>query len=146
MTHVRQKIREAARLRLTGLATTGDRVFRHHHALGDDDTPALRVTTMNERSERDGDATGGVLHRTVELVVEAWATGGDDLEDTLDRIAAEVEQAVDADDTFGDLATDTVLETTEKTIDADSDRRVGRLTLTFAVRIMTHRGDPTLAL
>lgn len=143
--HIRQTIREAAEARLAGLPTTGPRVFKHHYALGPGDHPALRVTTMDETSERLGDAECGVTLRTVELLVEAWATGGDELEDALDTIAAEVEEAIDADDTLGGLATDTILQLTEKAVDPKGDRRGGRLTLTFAVRVTTAIGYPHTA-
>lgn len=142
MPHIRTRIATAARTRLTGLATTGPRVFRHHHALAADEWPALRVTTMNERSVRIGGACP-LLAREIELLVEAWAKGGDTLEDTLDTIAAEVEAAIATDETFGDLAIDATLDATTKTIDATATDRVGRLTLTFTVRATTTPGTPT---
>lgn len=144
MPHVRQQLREAAESRLTGLATTGTRVFKHHRALGPNDYPALRVTTMNERSE----AVGGdcdVLVRTIELLVEAWAAGGDELEETLDTIAAETETAIGTDDTFGGLATHTTLTATEKRIDAEGRRRVGVLVMTFEASVTTGAGAPNTA-
>lgn len=144
--HIRRQIREAAEARLTGLATTGMRVFKHYYALGDGDYPGLRVTTWNETSERYGDAECGGLVRTIELYVEAWAAGDDELEDLLDTMAEEVEIAVDADDTFGGLATDTILQSTEKAINSDGDQRVGRLLMTYAVRAQTGTGDPATAL
>ncbi len=144
--HIRQRIREAAEARLTGLATTGPRVFKHYYALGEGDYPALRITTWNEASTRYGDAECGGLVRSIDLLVEAWAAGGDELEDALDQIAAEVEVAIDHDDSFGGLATDTVLHNTEKAVDVAGDRRVGRLLMTFTVRAQTATGDPTTAL
>ncbi|GAB5376476.1 MAG: hypothetical protein AcusKO_29380 [Acuticoccus sp.] len=144
--HIRQQIREAAEARLAGLATTGARVFKHHYALGEGDYPALRITTWNEASTRYGDFECGGLIRTIELLIEAWAAGGDELEDVLDAIAAEVEVAIDQDDTLGALATDTVLQSTEKAVDVSGDRRVGRLVMTFTVRAQTATGDPATAL
>lgn len=146
MSHVRQQLREAAEARLTGLPVTGPRVFKHHYALGEGDYPALRVTTMNETSERLGDFECGILLRDVELLVEAWATGRDDLEDTLDDIAAEVEAAIGLDETFDGVAVDTVLSGTEKAVDPAAERRVGQLTLTFTVRVQTHPGAPETAI
>ena len=143
--HVRQQIREAAEARLTGLATTGSRVFKHSYALQEGKYPALKITTMDETSERIGDDECGAVLRTVELIVEAWAVGLDELEDALDTIAAEVEVAIDGDDTLGGIATDTILQSTTKSVDPSGDRRTGHLTLTYAVRAMTAIGDPHTA-
>lgn len=142
MPHIRQRIREAAELRLAGLATTGDRVFKHHRALAAGDYPALRVTTWNETAELHAMGRPPVLMRTIDLVVEAWATGGDDLEDVLDTIAAEVEAAVAADDTFGGLAEDATLASTEKDMDQQGRKRAGVLVLTFRVRARTRTIAP----
>lgn len=143
--HIRQKIRDAAITRLSGLNTTGARVFRHFYTLTENDYPGLRLTTWDETSGRIGDLECGQLLRSTQLIVEAWATGGDEIEDTLDLIAEEIEIAIDADDTLGVNATDAILQSTEKSVDVGGDRRVGRLSMTFIVRTATPVGDPTTA-
>jgi len=102
MTHARKQIRDALASRLSGLSTTGARVFSHrYHEFNDDELPGLRVYA--ESDEVLGQMMGGRQHRRVQFVVEACAKVLTTLEDTLDQIALEVEAAIGAENTLGGL-------------------------------------------
>ena len=139
MPHLRRTIREAVEARVTGLPTTGANVFRASpHALGK--LPALRVATMDETVTRH---TMGIVMRTVSITVTAFAKSGDDVEDALDGIAAEVEEAVMASGTLGGIALDVEHTGTRKALGEDGEVRNGIAQLSFAVRYRTPEGDPT---
>lgn len=90
--HVRQQVRDAAVTDLTGLTTTGANVFTSRVSpLGESEMPGMYVMLRDEDSDWDA---MGTIARTGKLVVEAWAQGGDGLEDKLDTISAEVEAAL----------------------------------------------------
>ena len=102
MSHARTQIRAALVSRLTGLATTGANVFGHrYHKFADSELPGLRVFPEDEavldptsikRSARQ-------LPMTVECCTKHLTT----VENSLDQIALEVEIAVAADQTLGNL-------------------------------------------
>ena len=92
--HARQLVREAAVADLTGLATTGANVFTSRvQPLQETEMPGMFVMLRDERGDLEGQALGMVA-RNGNLVIEAWAQGGDGLEDLLDTIGAEVEAAI----------------------------------------------------
>jgi len=102
MTHARKQIRDALVTRVTGLATTGARVYAHrYHEFNDDELPGLRVYAESE--EKLGEHLGGRQQRRIVFVIEACAKVLTTLEDTLDQIALEVEVAIGAEQTLGGL-------------------------------------------
>lgn len=143
--HVREAIRDAAVTDLTGLTTTGSRVFTSRvRPLDSGEMPGLFVMLRDERS--DWDAVQGKIARTGSLVVEAWAEGGDGLEDKLDSIAAEVEAALYK--ASGALMAKLMnIDTPTTQIDLpagdDSSRRAGILRILFPVTYRTQATDPT---
>jgi len=102
MSHARTQIRAALVTRLTGLATTGSRVFGHrYHDFADSELPGLRVFAEDE-TVLDPFA----MHRSarqVTLAVECCAKQLATVEDVLDQIALEVETAVASEQTLGNL-------------------------------------------
>ncbi|MBK7592227.1 MAG: hypothetical protein IPI27_13400 [Betaproteobacteria bacterium] len=99
--HVRRQIREAVATAVTGLTTTGTRVFQSRvYPLEATDLPALLIATLSETSEPV------TIHGPRELMrvlsVQVWhhkATA--DLDDALDLICKEVEIALASDMTLG---------------------------------------------
>lgn len=86
--HVRQLIRQAAATAVTGLTTTGTKVYQSRlHTLRDSNLPCLLVNTDDE----DIRAELGAHERTLDLKIRAVAKATADLDDTLDTMAAEVE-------------------------------------------------------
>lgn len=99
--HVRKQIRAAVASAVTGLATTGARVFTSRTApLPQDTTNALRVYCKDETEIRAAATGAGAarvrLDRTVEIVIEAVVKKASGFDDELDQILKEVEVAMSA--------------------------------------------------
>ena len=148
MTHVRTLIRMAVETRLTGLPTTAGNLERASpHPVAPGRLPALRVTTPAETS-----GTGAVspvalpvLDRTVTVAIAIFALAGDDIEDVLDGIVAEVETAIFSDDTWSGLAVGSTLTGTRLSVGEKAERRSGMAELTLDVFYRTAEGAPEAA-
>lgn len=145
MSHARQQIREAVASAVTGLTTTGNRVFQSRvHSFGPEKLPALAVYTLDETVRYLSDER--VQMRTVDTVIEAYAKVSEDLDDTLDTICAEVETAMGADITLGGLAFDVVLARTTIGLSGEGDKPVGVARITYQISYQTDEGAPETAL
>lgn len=100
--HLHKQIRSALVTKLTGLTTTGSRVWANRlQPLQDANLPALRIYADEERAELLTVHSPAMLARELTVVVEACAKATTALDDTLDQIAKEVETALAAGLTFG---------------------------------------------
>ena len=139
MTHVRRSIREQVAATVTGLTTTGSRVFQSRvFRLEAADLPCLLVYTKTESVELDT-MIPRALNRDLTVEVEGYARGTSDVDDTLDLIAEECENALGADSEFtvGGFAKSIALENTEMVIEGDGDQPIGVVRLSFTVRYRT---------
>ena len=149
MTHVRQQIRERIATNVTGLTPTGARVYQSRvYNLEAANLPGLLVYSNNETSERDtmGILANQDLDRTLELVIEGYASTASNLDDVLDLIAEEVETAVAADPTCNGLSKDLYLSETTISLTGEGDSPAGVLALTFEVSYRTTTTAPGTAL
>lgn len=151
MTHVRTQIRRAAVARLTGLRKTGVRVYsgRSRPAAKDAD-PYLLVYATEERSDVSDDGAMGadpILGRFLNLVIEgrAVASSAEEIEDTLDQIALEVEPTLTQDSSLGGLAIEVTLTGTRILIESPGERHAGEIRMEFRVRYRTRESRPHLA-
>lgn len=145
MTHVRTQIRDAAVSALTGLATTGTRVYPSRLTpLRDADLPCLLVMT-NDEDIAGADVHGVLQERTLRLAVRAVAKISGTLDDTLDTIVAEVETALDA-QTFGGLAKSVNLAAISIEMDDALEKPAGFAELAYTVTYYTAAGIPGTAL
>lgn len=141
--HYRQQIRDAvAALLLEAETAAGVNVFtsraRPVLEILQKREAVLSVYTADETSERSPD--GYLLARTLTVSIEGMAGGGDDLDDALDDMAAEVEAAIDADLTLGGLLSDEmVLTATTSEITARGNQQVGAFRMDFECRYETQR-------
>lgn len=142
--HARTQVRAAVATLLGNLATTQGRVFAGYPwELNPAEIPGLAILSPSERiDENFSSFSGGVnqLGRRVTLIVVGYAKG-DDIEDRLDQIALEVEQALGADRTLGGTVLDSEITSTEFAIEVD-DQRVGQVRLTFEAVYRTTRAAP----
>lgn len=100
--HLHKQIRAGTETALTGLTTSGSRVYANRaKAMGDNNLPGLRIMLQDE------DASVINLHdpqqqeRDLALDVECCAKGTDTLDDVLDQMSKEVEVALAAGITIG---------------------------------------------
>lgn len=150
MTHVRTQIRDAFVSALTGLTTSGARVFPSRiHVLRDADLPCLLINLDNEEIAPATLHANPMLERTAELKVRACAKVAANLDDTLDTMVAEVEAAIAgaADPSFGGLIKPQAL---PASLDIDFDdgleKPVGVATLTYRITYFTAAASPATAL
>lgn len=96
----------------------------------------LSVYTGDETSQRSGDAK--LLIRTLTVTIEGAAGGGDDLDDLLDDMSAEVEAAIDADPTLDNmLHRELVLTSTTSEISARGSQQVGAFQLIYECQYLS---------
>lgn len=144
MSHVRKQLRDAVAAAVTGLATTGARVFRSRiYPLELATLPCLAVYTANEEATLT--TLEDILQRDVAVIVEGNARIGEDLDDTLDQIGKEVEIALAAQVTVGGALV--TLFYTGCDIDLlAGDKPVGCITLRYSGTIYTASNAPDVAL
>ncbi len=146
MPHVRQSIRENIETTLTGLTTTGSRVFASRvYPIAADNLPGLAIYTSDENSEY---ATVGLPRtqiRTLSVTVEAYVRGNSNYDDSLDTICSEIEVALYTDLTRGGYAKDTKVTAMDAEFSGEGDQPVARATLRIQVEYVTKENDPTTA-
>ena len=147
--HVRKQIRDAAVTALTGLATTGTRVFpTRFHPHAEADLPLLAVYTTQEADEPVALGDDPPLDRLVDVVVECVARAAAAVEDTIDTMAAEVEAAMHAAIQSGGLAAlvhDGVPLAWEFAFDPEANQELAAGVMTFRLQYATARSDATVA-
>jgi hypothetical protein len=145
MSHVRQQIREAAATLLTGLTTTGARVFQSRiYPLRDADLPCLLISTDDEKIDTLGLSAGGLQERELSLVIKAVAKQSAALDDALDTSLAEIETALTG-QSLGGIAKSNTLESISVEMSDDLEKPVGILTATFQITYYTATGAPGVA-
>lgn len=108
--HVHTQIRTAAAAALTGLATTGARVFANRlGGLGTPDLPALRISLDEEVIDVVDIHAPITYQRIATLVVECCALASAAVDDTCDQMGKEVEIALAAGLTVAGRKLETVL-------------------------------------
>lgn len=144
--HVRKQIREAAKVALQGLATTGDRVFASRvYPLARANLPGLLLYTPAEDSGREDSPTESM--RDVTLNVHGIVRISDNLENEMDDIALEVETALDE---LGDIdGLCKIYHGIQGTITSmageDVDQPHGAIALEFLYTYRTRSGSPDIA-
>jgi serine/threonine protein kinase HipA of HipAB toxin-antitoxin module len=148
MTHVRAQIVAAVAAALTGLATTGSRVFVQRRYPADETAlPCLLIYRGGEVSEvAEMGTSDREMSRVADILVEAVAAG-ETADDTLDRIAAEAEAALAADIRLGGLARDTHCASWQPgpTGEDQGRKRLASARLTVRVTYFTLDTDPETA-
>lgn len=143
--HVRRQIRERIATLVTGLTTTGARVYQSRtYALAPaTELPCLLVYTLSESILKRVFCSPGEIERTVTIMVEAIATAGADLDDTLDLMCKEVEAALASDPTLSGLVKDLVLVDTEIQLrGGDSPKPAGAARMRWQGMTATIEGAP----
>jgi len=144
--HIRQQIREYFGTNLTGLSTTGSNVYESRvYPIENSKLPALVIYTKSETSEPIVIGTDRVMSRELSVVVEGYAKATNNFDDTIDTISKEVEEAIAADRTLGGLAKDTFIESTEISFNAEGEKPLGFVSLTFISNYYVKEKNPDVA-
>jgi len=142
MAHVRKSIRDNVTTTLTGLTTTGSRVFQTRlFPLATAKLPGLCIYTRSETTEYATVGRPRTQIRELEVLVEAYVKGTASLDNTLDTIAVEIEEALYTDVTRGGYAKDTQITSFEVDYDGEGDQSVGVARFTISVTYVTVEND-----
>lgn len=144
--HIDKQIRDYATTLLTGLTTTGTRVFKSRaHPMQDANMPGLRIYVDNSDIDvamHNGRAGTTRLRRLVQLVVEFCGKATSAYDDESDAAKKEVEQAIAGDYTLGGKVRGTELTRIETDRDGDGDKVVIVTRMTFECEAYTARNAP----
>lgn len=147
MPHVRTGIRVALLAVLTGLTTTGARVFASRmHPQGDAALPCLLVITNDEPSIEEGLSNPPTLERMLDVSLRGVAKASASLDATLDKIIEEVEVAMSAVTTLGGLIKGLSLISIAVNYDDQTDKPVGLVDINYRITYFTRAGSPATAL
>jgi|TARA_R110000851_G_scaffold5_7_gene51 hypothetical protein len=139
MTHIRQQIRSRVVSDLTGLALTGSNIQDTRlYNLTQIQLPCLEIYTENENSEISTIGPNVTLDRELDLIVIGYAEANTGIEDTLDTIALQVENALGADLTLNNLAVTQYLENTVISFTSEGEKPIGTVTLSYKIRYMNN--------
>lgn len=131
--HLHKQIRAAVVTKLTGLTTSGSRVYANRLApLPDTTSPSLLITLDEERAEGMTIHQPQMVERTLVLSVSAVAKATSGLDDTLDLMSKEVETALASGITVGSRTLDCFY-TGMNFEDEQSDKPVGVKRMTFSI-------------
>jgi hypothetical protein len=142
--HLRKRIRDDVASALTGLATTGANVVRapFYPQGAAAKLPGLAIRSGEEAVDED-EGVIGQSARTYQVEVEVAIQATQDLDDQLDAILVEVEEALAADHTRGGLAEDTrYVGTGSPEYAPDQQNPVAFVVITFEIDYRVPVGDP----
>lgn len=144
--HVRQQIREEIGTTLTGLTTTGNRVYQSRvYPLETGGTPALLIYTKSEDSEPMVISSNRLSERNLSVAVEIYVKDTTNFDDTIDTSSKEIESAIAADTTLNGLAKDCYLESTEIEFNAEGEKPLAVATLIFLTKYYVKEQNPDVA-
>jgi len=146
MSHVRKQIRDNVVTTLTGLATTASRVYQSRaYPIASGKLPGLLIYTRNETIESATITRPRTKLRQLEVMVEGYVLANSSLDNTLDQISLEVEEAMVADVTRNNLAKDTELTSVETEYLGEGETQAGVVRMTFNVKYATLENDAETA-
>jgi len=148
--HVRQQIREAIAVALTGLTTTADRVYQSRLLpLQDDELPALVISTNTEKIDPLSVNFNPVLERSLVVVVAVVVKATSNIDDVLDGSIKEVEQVLNSSieaNTLNGLVKDIVLTDIDIEMNAISEKPIGQALLSFTASYYTQASMPDVSI
>lgn len=145
--HIRQQIRERIATTVTGLSTTGTRVYQSRiYPLASGNLPGLLIYSTSEDSEIDAMGATGVLARNLSIAIEGYVKSTTEFDDKIDDICKEVETAMAGDQKINGLAKNSFLQSTEIEFSGEGDQPIGVVTLNYVVQYRTATNAPDAAL
>jgi len=144
MSHVREQLRKAVATAVTGLTTTGTKVYTNRvYPVDVTDCPCLIITSSGDDVEAQTIHQPYLQVRQTRIQIEAYAEGVDGFDDEIDTICQEVETAIAS--ASSSLVKGMYLRGTR--IDFDQgDQPIGRATMVFTKDLYTQSNAPQTAL
>ena len=144
--HIRQQIRERVATTLTGLTTTGSRVYQSRvYPMAETNMPGILIYSTSEDSEIDVMGSTGTLNRLLNLTVEGYVKSTTEFDDKIDDICKEIETAMAGDQTVNGMAKNSFLAGTEINYSGEGEQPIGVVTLNYVVQYRTATNAPDVA-
>lgn len=148
MAHHRTTIRDALISLLTGLPSVANLYPERGYRVGPDDLPAV-VFSLADDDTDTGDAAMGApeVEEAQTIMVEVHATGGSGklVAEALDQMELEVEGAIGADPTLGNLVEIVLKSGSTLEMNVDQDRVLGVRVITYVAQWRHAFGAPDIA-
>ncbi len=143
MAHARKQIRGALVTALTGLATTGTRVYVNNVY----SRPVMPFMNIDQGDEVIDNSTMGarLQQRVADYSIQVVAEGDTSL-DALDTSSVEIEDAISADTTLGGKVRDAQYLGVQPAQNGDREKKVTQYTHLIRVEYLTREGDPETTL
>lgn len=142
MAHLRKQLRDRAITDLTGLTTTGSNVYASRvYPMASGNLPGICVYTRDESIEVSTIVPPRTQMRELRLVIEGYAVSTTVLDDTLDQIALEVEEAMAGDITMNGLAKTIRLQSVEADYSDEGERPAGMVRLIYVIEYAAVEND-----
>ena len=143
MSHVRKQLRDAIVTLVTGLSTTGSRVFTGRvYPMQEAELPCLWVNTIPEDGVPQDLSVSGILQRTVTVEIVGIARGTSGLVDTMDTICEEVETALGAGVILGGTTVALDYTGTDHQLSGEADQPIGRASIRYVCNLYTTSSAP----
>ena len=143
MSHIRTRIRQNIVTTLTGLNNTGSNVYDSRvYPMNTDTLPGICVYTMGETSGYISINPPRTLDKMLTAAVEIYVQMIDTYDETLDQIAADVEEALYTDLSRNGLAQDTRIVSFDSTFSGDVEQPVVVGKLDVQIRYSAVEGSP----
>ncbi len=143
MSHGRTQIRVALAAALTGLTTTGSRVFVNRiHPVTDAELPCLVISTDSEQVQHATVRAPRAQDRQITATVRVLARATASLDTTLDTSLSEIETAILANRTLGGLARDSRIDRIEVNLDDGAEKPTGQGTVSILIDWVAAEGSP----
>lgn len=144
--HIREQITAAVAAAVTGLATTGARVYRaRDRALQDADLPGLIVRGMGEAVDISSLGINRLLDRTMRVEIAAHVKASSGYDTTLNQVLKEIEVALVSANLSGGKYISPI-EIGDPEISEEAEKPVARQIFVFEVPYFTQAGIPDVAL
>lgn len=146
MSHLRQQIREEIATTLTGLTTTGSNVFQSRiYPMEQGKLPGIIIYTVDERTMPSTMGANRIIDATLNVAVECYAMGNA-IDNLLDGVCLEIQQALAANRQINSLAKNSQLDSTVITFAQDSEQPAGYATMSWSVNYRYKENNPEVAL
>jgi hypothetical protein len=130
--HLHRQIVEAVASTLTGLPTSGPRVYTNRlHPMQDAHLPGLRIFLGSETAEPITVSAETILERDLSIIVEACAKAISDVDQVLDAMSLEVESALADGVAVSGKRVPTLYSGMEMELDGEMEKPVGVKRMTF---------------
>ena len=143
MTHVRQSLRSAVVSAVTGLTTTGARVYTAKvYPAQDSELPCLMVNTISEAVTQQDIGLPGIIERRVTVEVVGVVKLTSSLANALDAISEEVETVLGSGVSVSGKTIELAYESADIQFSGDTDQPVGTVSMRFAAILYTSSNAP----